>query len=105
METLLALPIARHIAARDDFRKHSSAFSRQSLEPFACLAAHVFRRGTPVADPALHPVVAGQHGESLLVEARLDRAQLLECQAVEPDAISGRLGDDPAGNMMGLAER
>ncbi len=83
----------------------SPAFLGQGLEPAIGLPAHVGRRGAALADPALHGAVDREHREHILGDAFLDRLHGGKRQLVQGDLLGGRLGHDPPGHVMGLAER
>ena len=77
----------------------------QPLEPAFGLRAHVPRRGAAVDRPAFHGFFCGQHAEDRLGDPRLDRLHDFERQLLERQAGLRRLGDDPAGDVVRLAER
>ena len=85
--------------------RRNSAFTFKTLEPAPGLGAHAVRRGAAVDLPAFHRSLDRKDAENRFGDARLDRLHGRERQFIERDAGGGRLGDDPAGDMVSLAKR
>src|SRR5262245_55799480 len=73
-------------------------------QPFFGLPAHIFGRGTTKARPALYRTADRENGEYVVVDSRFHLTHNREGQPVQGDARAGRLGDDPARDVVRFAK-